>query len=320
MRKERLKWLESLRGCACLIVLFAHILSVHPLYGRFASGCGKIGVWLFFILSGFLLQYQADAKDFSVSQIVPYYWNKFLRLYPAYTIGLLLAKYTGIVSDGVSVLKHLLLIEGVHHFWYMPVIIKFYLCAPFILLLYKNLNNKQIYIAILFVMLCVIGICFPFTQYVENSILLRWYIPVFIMGMLLSFLLKLLHKQKKSLLGEVITGLGVIMIILPTPIIRLLIWGLEPSGYLQNKYLYMGIAWCLIIIGVVKGKYISVVLEKCTVLHIVGRISFWVYILHYIILHYFANRLEWFSNACLTFILSIAISILLDRVEELLRK
>lgn len=320
MRKERLKWLESLRGCACLIVLFAHILSVHPLYGRFASGCGKIGVWLFFILSGFLLQYQADIKDFSVSQILPYYGNKFLRLYPVYVIGLLLAKYTGIVSDGMSVLRHLLLIEGVHHFWYMPVIIKFYLCAPFILLLYKKIDNKRIYIAILVIVLCVASIYFPFTQYIENSILLRWYIPVFIMGMLLSFGLEFIQKQKRSLFGEVIAIIGVIMIILPTPIMRFLILDIEPSGYLQNKYLYMGFAWCLIIIGIAKGKYIEGILEKCVFSHVIGKISFWVYILHYIILHYFVYRIDWIWNACLTFILSIAISTLFNRVEGLLRK
>lgn len=319
MQKEKLRWLESMRGLACLIVLFAHILSVHPMYGRFASGCGKIGVWLFFILSGFLLQYQADAKEFTISKVLPYYWSKFLRLYPVYIVGLLLAKYTGLVPDGASIIRHLLLQEGVHHFWYMPVIIKFYLCAPFILLLYKSLNNKRVYIAILLAVLCVMGIKFPFTQYIENSIWLRWYVPVFVMGMLLSFLFEFIQKQKSSWLGEIMVVIGTIMIILPTPIMRFLIWNIEPSGYLQNKYLYMGIAWCLILVGIMQGKYIRVLLEKISVLQIVGRISFWVYILHYIILHFLVLRLEWKWNACITFIFSIALSVLMDRVERWIR-
>lgn len=319
MQKEKLRWLESMRGLACLIVLFAHILSVHPMYGRFASGCGKIGVWLFFILSGFLLQYQADAKEFTVSKILPYYWNKFLRLYPAYIVGLLLAKYTGLVLDGASIIRHLLLQEGVHHFWYMPVIIKFYLCAPFILLLYRALNNKRVYIGILLIVLFVMSFKFPYTQYIENSTSLRWYVPVFIMGMLLSFLLEFLQKQKHSLLGEMLVFIGAVMIILPTPIMRFLIWNIEPSGYLQNKYLYMGIAWSLMLIGIVKSKYVSSLLEKNSALQVVGNVSFWVYILHYIILHFLVPRLEWKWNACVTFVLSIVFSVIIHRAESWLR-
>lgn len=320
MQKKKLRWLESMRGLACLIVLFAHILSVHPMYGRFASGCGKIGVWLFFILSGFLLQYQADTKEFTVSKILPYYWNKFLRLYPVYVVGLLLAKYTGLVPDGASIVRHLLLQEGVHHFWYMPVIIKFYLCAPFILLLYKMLNNKRVYIAILLIILFVVSFVFPFTQYIENSIWLRWYVPVFIMGMLLSFLLEFLQKQNRSLLGEILVVIGAVMIILPTPIMRFLVWNIEPSGYLQNKYLYMGIAWCLILIGIAKSKYICNLLETCSILQVIGSVSFWIYILHYIILHYLVQFLEWKWNACITFILSIVLSLIMNMIESLLRR
>lgn len=42
---ERVKWLHSLRGVACIIVLIAHIISTDSNIGGYASGCGKIGVW-----------------------------------------------------------------------------------------------------------------------------------------------------------------------------------------------------------------------------------------------------------------------------------
>ena len=48
----------------------------------------------------------------------------------------------------------------------------------------------------LFMLIAAIGIvlsvAFPFTAYTENSIQLRWYIPVFLMGMLLAVLLSAL--------------------------------------------------------------------------------------------------------------------------------
>ena len=56
--KNNTNYLTSIRGLACLMVVIAHIISVIPGVGKNVSGCGKIGVWLFFILSAFLLTFQ----------------------------------------------------------------------------------------------------------------------------------------------------------------------------------------------------------------------------------------------------------------------
>ena len=89
---QKIKWIESLRGISCLIVLFAHILSVHPRYGIYASGCGKIGVWIFMLLSGMLLikPDNMNSVNLQLKQIPKYYLNKLLKLYPAYFLTVLL--------------------------------------------------------------------------------------------------------------------------------------------------------------------------------------------------------------------------------------
>ena len=40
----RKKYIDSIRGIACLIVLTAHIIATDTTIGIYASGCGKIGV------------------------------------------------------------------------------------------------------------------------------------------------------------------------------------------------------------------------------------------------------------------------------------
>ena len=56
-RMKKLISINVLRGIACLIVLFAHIISTSATYGMYVSGCGKIGVWCFLVISGFLTVY-----------------------------------------------------------------------------------------------------------------------------------------------------------------------------------------------------------------------------------------------------------------------
>ena len=60
-------YLTAIRGFACLLVIIAHILSGMPYIGINVAGTGKIGVWLFFILSAFLLTIQWLDKKVNVN-------------------------------------------------------------------------------------------------------------------------------------------------------------------------------------------------------------------------------------------------------------
>lgn len=98
MAKERIKSLDSLRGLAALLVLWIHsthfLATVsehldreHPL-NRFAEllGFGRLGVALFFILSGYLIAAGSNRKG----------WIRFFpikrafRLYPAFFVSIIL--------------------------------------------------------------------------------------------------------------------------------------------------------------------------------------------------------------------------------------
>jgi peptidoglycan/LPS O-acetylase OafA/YrhL len=192
MDRQRLSCIDAIRGMACLIVIFAHIVASDANYGMYANGCGKIGVWLFMIMSGFLsflpFATNPDRLDkIEIGYVLAYYKKKLVRLYPAYLIALLFAFAIGFITSVKDVVKSIFAIEGIGHFWYMPVILKFYVIFPLYLLLWKAVHKSAKRFSIVIIAVGVIsGVAFPFNKYVENSTQLRWYIPVFMMGILLS--------------------------------------------------------------------------------------------------------------------------------------
>jgi peptidoglycan/LPS O-acetylase OafA/YrhL len=96
--KNRLPCLDGLRGIAILIVLCSHGLSTinHtlPSWFSFIFTRGELGVFVFFILSGFLITYllQSEYKSSGTISLRNFYLRRVLRIFPAfYTYLLVLA-------------------------------------------------------------------------------------------------------------------------------------------------------------------------------------------------------------------------------------
>ena len=313
---DRIKWIDSLRGIACVLVMFAHLLSTHPVYGIYANGCGKIGVWLFFALAGYLLLNTAKDEDITLKWCVKYYSKKLLKLYPVYLIGLLAAFFAGQFQSADDILWHLLLVKGTGHFWYMAVILKFYCIAPVILLLYKKIK-KGVFIGILLLILAVDLIFFPPNNYVENSIYMTWYIVVFIYGMFLYLIQQHIEIEKKSILWDLFGICLVIGIGFLTPWVRERIWNIEPSSFLQNKYWLIGFIWCLILLCIDKSAYIKSYLDKSCVLRFLGKISYPVYIIHYVLLLWLRTfEMSWKLMAVIFIVASILVGWGLQEANE----
>lgn len=324
---KKMLYIESLRGISCLIVLISHIISTSQEFGKYASGCGKIGVWLFMILSGYLLikRYIVnELKFFKLIEIPKYYLKKVIRLYPMYIIAIVLAVFLEIISVE-NIKNHILLKEAWGHFWYMPVIIKFYFVAPLFLILFSVLRKKFIDKAPIIYMLTItiIGIifciCFPFTKYIENSISLYWYIPVFLIGMIIACIENYIpttsSKFNKICLALLI--LAIAMIIIVTPLFRQILFGATPSGYLQNKYIYMSLCWGVIMYGIGNVAKLKIFFDRITILQKLGSISFEIYLIHYIILIKLgAYNISFWVKAVVTVIASIVISIVLHFIDD----
>lgn len=283
---ENTKYLTAIRGFACLIVIVAHILAGIPFTGRYVSGCGKIGVWLFFILSAFLLTRQWMAKEKMTSRdVIQFYVKRFFRIFPCYFVTLFIAFAIGHVKSLSSLVKHLFLLEGIGHFWTIPVEFVFYLIVPLLAFVLLKIKEEKKSVIFLLILGGISEILFPYWKCSENSIQLRWYFPVFIMGMITAFVYQRFENQEKnSVKFDVIIVVMVLLMLCATPYFRKVIFGLEPDSYLQNKFLYFGVAWSIVILAIQNSQYIIHFLNCSRFLQCMGNISFPLYLIHFVVL------------------------------------
>ncbi len=285
----RIKWLDSIRGIACIIVLIAHIVSVNPTIGIYASGCGKIGVWFFMLLSGMLtlMPYLESNRSFKFKDIPSYYKKRFIRIYPHYLICICIACCLGFFSFR-SLLNQIIFISPWGHFWYIPVIVQFYLIVPVFLLFYSFLKNKLpkyaqlIFVTGIFIVALLFCLLFPYTDYVENSPGLYWYLPVFLLGMLLAIFVSNINTI--HFLMDLLCLIAVLFIVIATPLFRQIFFNIPPTGYLQNKYLYIGFCEFIIILSISQSKYLKSFLENSVLLQKTSSVSYEIYLIHYLLL------------------------------------
>lgn len=85
-RPPRLDSLTGLRWWAAFGVFLHHMTNLAPLPVHAALALGNYGVMFFFVLSGFVLTWSAQAVSTST-----FYWRRFARIYPAHLVALALA-------------------------------------------------------------------------------------------------------------------------------------------------------------------------------------------------------------------------------------
>ena len=91
--------LNGLRFIGAFFVIINHTEQLKQFYqigdgiSNFAKNIGKLGVMLFFVLSGFLITYLllAEEKSFGKIHIKSFYLRRFLRIVPLYTLLVILA-------------------------------------------------------------------------------------------------------------------------------------------------------------------------------------------------------------------------------------
>lgn len=116
--------LDGFRGLAALLVLFHHTAT--PL-----KGAGNLGVWMFFVLSGFLLTKTfvvQPQKNLNLKNLSLFMQRRFKRIVPMYfflisCLFLLTYRYD-------SAIRHYLFIQGDGHFWTILQEMYFYLLLP----------------------------------------------------------------------------------------------------------------------------------------------------------------------------------------------
>lgn len=131
--------LDGARGLAVLMVLLDHASDsgMRLFDAANLNRAGKYGVYLFFVLSAFLLTYQfyvRSREEFLDGRTwLNYATRRFLRIFPVYAV--VVFAFTAMEElKPEDIPTHLLLRDGKDAFWTIPVEVKFYFLLPFIVL------------------------------------------------------------------------------------------------------------------------------------------------------------------------------------------
>lgn len=320
--------LDGLRGIAVLLVLVSHLSNagMHIIPALSFSGVGKVGVWLFFTLSSFLLTLQflnkKDESLLSAKVWLNYFVRRFFRIYPLFTLVMLISWMLSnsgyFFMDGTNdLISRLLLQDAKGVEWSILVEFRYYMVLPImVFLMVFPLKRKLILITLTALLAVVIADLY---RPAINLVSLRPYISIFIMGSYTAYVFWLCRQRflefsiKMKWAFELLAATIVIVLFSLTPSVFSKIVGQSlPINYWHDYLTLFSVLWCLFIFSYMNGiGYIASLLSKDW-LRIIGITSFGLYLWHPLIIEYIKQNYHTYSlvQACLVLIVTFAISYL----------
>ncbi len=333
-KQERLciltiKSLDGLRGLAVLLVLLSHmsLVGINLLPGLDFSGMGKSGVYLFFVLSAFLLTWQALEADNILS---PSYWagyavRRVCRIYPLYTMAVLFsfgltnyaAGYAPVIDAPINIVRHLTLREGEGIYWAIPVEFKYYLLLPFVTLIIAGCS--RVHFILPFVVTCLAVFAsyriWPPADTVANSIGLGPYLAMFFLGSLSAVLcsgsgkINVLLQYPRIL--EITGWLSIAVALLTIPALTRALFDPEiENNTFHREFIFYGVIWSIAVVSAFHGRMLFQKFFAFPACRFVGRVSFSVYLWHIIILNLVNKQID--IHHSLQFVLTVGLTFLIS--------
>lgn len=323
MNSSRISSLNGIRGFAILLVLLSHAsnagVSINPALNF--SGAGRYGVFLFFVLSAFLLtrQFLEKNKNESLKPMLSHYFlRRFIRIYPLFFLSLciyyILTEYgiDAIVITSDILIDSLLLKDGRAVFWTIPVEFQYYFILPVVALLLRNTDNL-IYVLVSTVLFIAIWWHYFPPEYVINVIP---FLPIFLLGSVTAYIsqrITSINTNKKIAdyyLFKLIGLFSFIAFFALVPQFYNLIFSTSVSHTEHHtKFLLFSILSCGLIISVTHSNNLLTKLMNSTFMGFMGKISFSAYLLHKIVLYFvasysFRSEIKWFLFMTITITLA----------------
>ena len=285
--------IDGLRGFAALIVVASHAsnLGMHWVPGVSLSGIGKYGVYLFFVISAFLLTLQwlqlPPGRSGTAAALGRYMLRRAARIYPLYAVVLLVGwalapRGLGVPMDGAAVWRHLSLQEGRDIYWSVPVEFKFYLLIPLLAWgLTAPLASGWKGLGLVALVGISMGV-FPASASVLNSITLADYLPIFLCGSAAAWAV---HQGWVSARAEAnwraadIAALLLLALTVPSALQALGVSA--PADLLHREFLGWGLFWSLWLLAMLRGWLPTwAALLRLAPLRACGHWCFGIYLLH----------------------------------------
>jgi len=295
--------LDGLRGLAVLLVLASHAANagLPVLPGLSLSGTGKSGVYLFFVLSGYLLTRILLAKPAAAWRQghtwADYAWRRVLRIWPVYLVVLLAsAALTALgvtwwpfALDGAALVRHLMLQEGMSVLWSIPVEFKYYLWLPLVALGFRLAGGPWLALPLLALLLAFAAWLWPAGASLVNDIRLGPYLPLFFCGAFAAWVS--LRWQSVAVTGQrravLLGALAGISLVATVPSVwRLLFDDAAGNDVNHRWFLFFGVAWSALLLAVLHGPARLRRPFEWAALRWSGRVSFSAYLWHMPVLAY----------------------------------
>ena len=295
--------LDGLRGLAALMVVASHASNygMHLVPGLSLSGTGKQGVYLFFVLSAFLLTLQwlqADpAQRASRAWLGQYLWRRVLRIYPLYLLVLLVGwalprNGLGVALDGGAVWRHLTLQEGLGVYWSVPVEFMYYGVIP-LLAWWLTRPIPVLWRAAVLICAAAASIWwFPPAQAPDNSTVFWYYLPIFLCGSAAAWWVASGRAWRAPSQPDAPPAPtrwsprladALLLLVLAASVPSLWHWiGIQVKAEaLHREFLAWGLVWTAVLLALVGGRLpLWAALLSTGAMRACGRWCFGIYLLH----------------------------------------
>lgn len=290
--REFVSSLDGLRGVAVLYVVVSHLGNG----GRFLlpvphDAIGKIGVWIFFALSAFLLtthlRHDFETEPSKISPLLQYAVHRIFRIYPLFISVLIMHVILGDIS-GMELIKHLLLIQGWEELWAVPVEFQYYFIIPLIAIGALHMSRRSVVLLLMLAVMLALfyGIMQPASVF-SNGLNIIPKLTPFLLGSILA----LFYKKSPAVPGS---GSGFVFMVTMACFLTLLVAtvlyrciGKECLSNLFAPWLSLAIGASVagLIYSGLRPSFVGSMLGAKP-LAFIGRISFSIYLLHMTVIRF----------------------------------
>jgi peptidoglycan/LPS O-acetylase OafA/YrhL len=315
--------LDGLRGVAVILVFLEHITgNIFPKESWLNLGhahMGRSGVYLFFVLSSFLLTNQLLRPNINLKKTqfwLHYASRRILRVYPLYVFVLLVYLiFPSFKFDIFDFFKHVSLQAGRNHFWSIPVEVKYYLILPVVAWSIVYILRRNLRVGIIF----VLSILVLFTSITKATIVPSLIseprlsiipnLPIFFIGSLTAIVhTKILEinsaKRKIVQYGmEMIAFLTALMLFFSlrtvwSQTLWVGLFGTEMPLFEPDHWFYdiQAAFWGIFIISHLHGRGFISQFLSVSILRLIGIVSFGIYLWHIAVMGYLKTHLNFMPD------------------------
>ncbi|MDA1265189.1 MAG: acyltransferase [Planctomycetota bacterium] len=299
----RVPALDGLRGVALLLVLLAHAsnVGIRPYPSFDLSGCGRLGVFLFFVLSSYLLTEQLLREEElgRATTWLRYAVRRVLRVLPVFLVWVLvyfaLRRSVPVQPMDAWTLedvgRHLLLVRGDRHLWTIPIELRSYLAIPLVIAGWVACGRRWVPTA---AMLVALGIAARLAWPPDYPIALGPYVPIFLFGSLVAVTSDAPWSRR---VAGVLGCAGLSGLVLHVPAL----WGVDHRHF-HLEFDRQAALCAALLVGVLHGPDWLRRPFASAPLRFVGRVSYSAYLAHVLVLVHLEGQGWSAPETCLAFL------------------